>query len=397
MRVLEISTARIWGGGEGHLRALCFGLLRRGHEVMVACRRESPASQILNGDGLRVIPIPEDRNVRALACLAVAEKIDLIHAHQSKGAQLAVAARYLAGRPRAILTRHALGLPDGDLPRAGLARIIAVSQAVARDCLSAGFDPRKVAIAPNGIELEHFRPGFPAASRERLGLPPEAKLVAIPGRLGPDKGVVPAVEALRPLLAQTGLHLLILGDGEERPRLERLIRRSGLDGKVSLLGHQPDVRPFLALAHAVLVPGPQEAFGLAVLEAMAMGCAVVAMDAGGVPELIEDGREGLLVPPGDAMALAAAVYRLTCDGPLRKRLGAAARQRAMEFSTARMVEKTEVILADVVLPPAQGLPGLGPMAPEDYRESQTSRGSRPSGQSNGGHREHCQDGNSRGE
>ncbi|MGE5549324.1 MAG: glycosyltransferase family 4 protein [Bacteroidota bacterium] len=343
MNILEISTARIWGGGEVHLRALCFGLLRRGHDVAVACKPGTPVHEVLAADGLPLLPLEED-GVRDLARACVSRRIDVIHAHQSKGAELAVAARYRAGRPYAVLTRHALGPPDDGIPAAGLARIIAVSRAVADDCLAAGFTAGRVKVVPNGVDVARFRPGIPPASRARLGLPPEVSVVVLTGRLSKEKGCLHALAALLPLLREDALHLVILGDGEERGRLERLAAKNGAGDRVLFLGQQPDVRPFLALADAVVSPGPREAFGLATLEAMAMGRAVVAVDAGGVPEVIEDGRDGLLVPPGDGLALAAAVYRLAGDEELRRTLGEGARKRAMEFSEERMVERTEEVM-----------------------------------------------------
>lgn len=348
MRILELSTARIWGGGEVHLRALCFGLLRRGHDVTVACEHDGPLCRILADDGLTPVPLDKEEDPGALARLAVAERIDLIHAHQSRGARLAVGARYLAGRSRAIMTRHALGPVDEDLPRTGLARVIAVSEAVARDCLADGFPADRVTVVPNGVDPARFRPGFPPASREQLGLPPKARTIVLVGRLIKDKGVLTALEALLPLIAQTELYLLILGEGEKRVKMERLVRQAELAEKVLFLGRQADVRPFLALAETVVAPGPREAFGLAILEAMAVGRPVVAVEAGGVPEVITDGVHGLLVPPDDGLGLAAAIYRLAGDPVLRRRLGEAARERALEFTEERMVRETEAVMEEVL-------------------------------------------------
>lgn len=348
MKILELSTARIWGGGEVHLRALCFGLLRLGHDVLVACERDGQLGQVLADDGLTPVLLEKEGDSDALARLAAAGRIDLIHAHQSKGARLAVGARYLAGRPRAIMTRHALGPLDEDLPRTGLARLIAVSEAVARGCLADGFPADRVTVVPNGIDPARFRPGLPAASREQLGLPPQARTIVLVGRLIKDKGVLTALEALLPLVARTDLHLLILGEGEKQAKMERLVRRAELMDKALFLGRQADVRPFLTLAETVVAPGPREAFGLAILEAMALARPVVAVDAGGVPEIITDGLNGLLVPPDDGLGLAAAVYRLSEEPALRRRLGEAARERALEFTEERMVRETEAVMEEVL-------------------------------------------------
>lgn len=356
MKVLEISTSRIWGGGKVHLRTLCFGLLRQGHDVLVACRSGSPVHEVLAGDGLPTFTFGAGDKAFSLARLAFGQGIEIIHAHQSKGARLAVAACRLAGRPQSVLTRHALGPPDDALPTHGLDRVIAVSRAAAKDCIAAGFAPEAVSVVPNGVDTRRFRPGLAPASRLRLGLPVDARLVVLTGRLSGEKGCAAALRALLPLLRVSPLCLLILGDGEQRPRLERLVRQSGMEERVLFLGHQPDVRPFLAAAESVVAPGPREAFGLAMLEAMAMGCPVVAVEAGGVPEVITDGLDGLLVPPGNELALAAAVYRLTCDPELRQRIGDAARQRALAFSAEEMVGRTEGIFGELIDSPANPTP-----------------------------------------
>lgn len=346
VKILEISTARIWGGGEVHLRALCFGLLARGHDVTVACRRGTPVHDALQDDGLPLVALPEKDDALALAREAARRRIDVLHAHQSKGARLAAAAHYLAGRPAAVLTKHTLGPPGEEVPRASLARVIAVSRAVARDCLAGGFTEAQVRVVPNGVDLRRFHPNVPAAPLSLLGLPPGARPVAIAGRLSREKGAYAALKAMFPLCAEFNLHFLVLGEGEDRDRLARLAQRRGREDRLHLLGRQADVRPYLAAAEVVVAPGPREAFGLAMLEAMAMGRAVVAMDAGGVPEVITDGRDGLLVPPDAGMALSAAVYRLLADGALRRRLGEAARDRAARYPIDLMASQTEDILAE---------------------------------------------------
>jgi glycosyltransferase involved in cell wall biosynthesis len=191
----------------------------------------------------------------------------------------------------------------------------------------------KVTTIYNGVNLDRF-----GADRSR---PAESGFqVACVANLIPAKSVHTLLEALASLNLPH-CRLMVIGDGPEQPRLERMTRDLGLDRQVAFLGLRDDVPTLLRQCHAFVHPATwPEAFGLTITEAMASGCPVVASRVGAVSELIEDGVSGLLVPPGDVKALGAALRLLYYDPRLAGTLAANARRRVQTcFSLERCVRE----------------------------------------------------------
>ena len=141
---------------------------------------------------------------------------------------------------------------------------------------------------------------------------------------------------------------MIVGDGPERERLERLAASLGIAQRVAFEGWQSDARDFLTTFDVFVLPSRFEGFPLVLLEAMLAGLPVVATDVGSVAEAVQDGETGLLVPPDDVQALNEALHTLLDDPDLRRKLGDAGRARALEFSPARMAREFEALYAEVL-------------------------------------------------
>jgi glycosyltransferase involved in cell wall biosynthesis len=196
----------------------------------------------------------------------------------------------------------------------------------------------------NGVEL-------PRATAEESRSGP-CRLLTV-GRLQAPKDPLTLVRALAEL-ARPG-EAVIAGDGPDRPAVESEVRRLGLESVVRLAGERNDVEELLAAADLFVLSSRSEGLPLSILEAMAAGLPVVASSVGGVPELVVEGETGLLVPPGDPHALAAAIERLLDDSALRRRLGAAGRTRVSEhfdLASARRahLDLYRTVLADAGLP-----------------------------------------------
>jgi glycosyltransferase involved in cell wall biosynthesis len=223
--------------------------------------------------------------------------------------------------------------------------IVPSGQQVKDVCRSNLLKRSRVHVVPNGIDADHFRPRPIADARASLGLGDGPVFVAV-GRLSPDKGFHHALRALA--LVDGGgssARLVIVGDGEERRRLEGLARELDIDGRVIFVGAQPHeaVAQYLAAADAFLFPTERdEASGLVLLQAMACARPVVASRSGALAEAIGDSGEcGILIPPGDVPVLARAMRTLMSDEELRQELGNAARARVLaEYTIERMTERT---------------------------------------------------------
>ena len=167
------------------------------------------------------------------------------------------------------------------------------------------------------------------------------------GRLGPQKALGVALQAL---VDVPGVTLAVAGDGPERSALERRAGELGLDGRVSFLGSVPraQVLRLFRAADASVLPSAWENFPHTVVEALAVGCPVIATAVGGVPEVVRDGENGLLVPPGDPAALAAAIERFFSDGDLRARLAEAAPASVEGYSEENVFTTIEAELQRAV-------------------------------------------------
>ncbi|HUP42185.1 MAG TPA: FkbM family methyltransferase [Thermoanaerobaculia bacterium] len=234
-------------------------------------------------------------------------------------------------------------------------RVVAVSEEVAGSIRRHAGEAVPVEVVVNGVDCGRFRPDAELRRRARgdLGLPPEAPVIGQVAVFRSQKRLDLWLEAAARVRAERPeARFVLVGDGPERRAVERRAERLGLgpgsDGALQLAGLQEDVRPFYAALDLFLVSSDYEGLPVALLEAMASGLPGVYTAVGGVPEVVRDGVEGLLVPPGDPEALAAAVLRLLGEPGERARLGASARERVAEsFSTERMTRRLEAIYQEV--------------------------------------------------
>jgi len=337
--VLVVSNhGTVVGGGELSLMDLLRGLDRdRWAPVLVVPEDGEMATRARELDlPVHVIPLPPlrrpgpgaVRSVSALARLTRATGAALIHANGSRAMAYAGVAGRLAARPTIWHVRVADsdGLVDRALCAVATA-VIATSRAVARRFAWA---PAKVRLVPNGVDLKRFAPRPPSgALRASLGVPPSAPIALSIGRHVPEKGYRYLVDAAALVeRARPGVHWVLVGDGELRSELEAQARRLGLASRLHFTGWRDDVADTLALSDVFVLSSESEGFGRVLVEAMAMGRAIVATAVGGVPDIVLAGQTGLLVQPADPVALADAVRALLDDPARAARLGAAGRARA---------------------------------------------------------------------
>ena len=207
-----------------------------------------------------------------------------------------------------------------------------------------GLDVGRVTVLPNPAPAI---PPMPTRDELRAELALDGDVLVFAGRLGPQKAVGVLLEALRRISDVT---LVIAGDGPERPTLERRVAELGLDARVRFLGSVPreTVLRLFRASDASVLPSAWENFPHTVVEALAVGCPVIATAVGGVPEVVGDGENGLLVPPGDAAALADAIERFFGDPSLRERLHGAAAPSVEGYSEEAVFTAIESELRNAV-------------------------------------------------
>jgi len=300
---------------------------------------------------VRDIVVPHTvRDMRALRRLIRVGRPDVVNIHYGQNyisLKDIVAAR-LARPPRLVVTVHhpvpwsVMGGRKRAMTRlaALFAHAVTVNSGAMRDILlEAGVPARKIHMVPPGVQAPTSLPDR-AEARARLDLPVDAFVVGCVARLEPHKGAGDLIEAAARVPDPEGrLRLVVAGDGSERADLARLAA-ARLGDRALLLGRVPDIGDVYAAADALALPSHMEGFGLVYVEAAFYGVPSIGARVGGVPDAILDGETGLLVPPVNPAALAAAIARLRDDPSLRARLGEAARARAYaEFTVERMADR----------------------------------------------------------
>jgi L-malate glycosyltransferase len=273
-----------------------------------------------------------------------ARRVEVLHAHQYTPFFYAALSRVLSGEnPRLILTEHGRNYPDvvSPLRRAAnrlffdrLADAVNACCAFSARSLSRvdGFAGGRIGVIENGIELDRYG-AVPDRSelRRRLGLDPERLYVAVIARFHPVKDHATLVTAFSQVAnSRDDVDLLLVGDGKLRTNLEKQLSELGLTGRAHFLGVRSDVPELLRAVDVFALTSLSEAASLTVLEAMASELPVVVTAVGGNPEMVRHGREGLLVPRGDAPAIAGALLFLLGDPEARRRLGKAGRAQVQE-------------------------------------------------------------------
>jgi len=229
-------------------------------------------------------------------------------------------------------------------------RILAVCEAVRRDCIRRGARPEKVAVVHTaGPEPVAVSPEQKRRFRAQLGCHQEDLLVLTVARLSREKGIEDLVAAARLLASRwPNLKVLILGDGPLRESLQTLIRVSGLQGRFLLAGWRDDVHVAMAACDVFCLPSRMEGLPNALLEAMAAGCPIVATAVGGVPEIVQDGATGLLVRPGQPGQLAGSISQLLSDKRLRSRLGRDARCASRRYPVEAAADAYACLYEDIL-------------------------------------------------
>jgi len=282
---------------------------------------------------------------------------DVIHAHDPHGVAMASLALSLGGGSKNAVTTPLIAARRVDFHLKGnsfskwkyrqVDCYIAASDAIRQILLADGVAPDHVVTVHEGIDVEHVVAAEPVNVHEAFWLPHHAPVVGNVAALVPHKGQRYLIEAAHLVVKQIpDARFIILGEGELRQHLEHLVKEHALEKHVLLPGFRTDVIGCIKGFDLFVMSSVTEGLGTSLLDAMACARPIVATNAGGIPEIIEDGVTGLIVPPRDSHALADAIVRALNDDALRRRLADAGFARVRErFTVERMVAETATVYA----------------------------------------------------
>ena len=347
------------GGMKNHLVSLLKHIDNNRMETLVACPGSdlSRAFSQITGDVIDIplkgnlSPITDIKCIMKLKDILKTKDISLMHAHGSKAALVGRIAGRLAGTPVNFYTVHnSIFYPDWhNLKLAAMTlvetklshytdRIITVSEALRLEIINReGLSPDLPVTVYNGIEIEQFysasdKPGL----RRELGLPSDGKLVGTVARLSSQKGISHFIKAISQI-TEKQVHYIITGDGPQREELLLLTRQLNLQEKIIFTGARNDIPKLLAALDIFVMPSITEGLSIAILEAMASFLPVAASRVGGIPEIVQDGVTGILVPSRDEKALAQAISELLTNEEKTRSMGITARKQVeLNYSAAAM-------------------------------------------------------------
>ncbi|HSM36306.1 MAG TPA: glycosyltransferase family 4 protein [Longimicrobiales bacterium] len=334
---------------------LARGLAELGHDVRVACPPDGVLGRRLAAGPVPVVPLSFERGwslaaARALARVIREQRVELVDAQESRDRKAAILARWVHRTPnRLVITRRQMSatLPLLNALYARAAdRIIAISEGVARDLASRGTPRRAISVVHTGLDPARIPPSVPTAAvdalREEHGLDPSLPTVGVVARRKDQETLLRAAARLPPL------NVLFVGierDGE----LAALEPALPEGSRVVYAGFRGDVAAHYALLDAMVLATRREGLSQAILEAMAAGVPVVSAAVGGTPEVVRHEANGLLFPPGDDGALAAALRRILEDDELRARCVAEGRAAvAGPFHMDAFVRGTERVYRELL-------------------------------------------------
>jgi glycosyltransferase involved in cell wall biosynthesis len=347
LKILHVDPEVAWGGGEVQVSGLIQHLSLRGHANHLVCHPEGLLWKWALGTGIPAFPCRmrnevDLRPVFSLKRLIDRHPYDVIHFHTKRAHALSAWLCWFAPQVMRVVTRRM----DYPLKKNWYNRflynrcvdgVVAISRKIMDLLVEGGVDRRKIVLIPSGVDLNRFRP----ASESGVGRDPltVGTVAALEKRKGHRFLLLAAAELKE---RNAPMRFVFSGDGPERGPLEKLVIELGLQEEVTFLGFVGDIPRFLETIDLFVLPSLYEGLGVSVLEAMASGKPVVASRVGGLPDLVEDGVTGLLVPPSDSRGLAEGLLRLASDRRVLAEMGRRGRERAeRQFSMEAMAGKNE--------------------------------------------------------
>lgn len=362
----------IIGGGEiGGAEELVFTLLKMMdpscYEAHLICLCPGSFADLVGKEGFPTLTVPmrhrmDLSKIKAVRRYIREQQIDLIHTHGVRA--------NLIGRPAAkrenipvVTTFHSMLHYDYDAPwKVAMARLltmygnhytdrfIAISHAIKEDLLDMHIPADKIQVIHSGLDVSKFTSTQnPDKIRQQFGLESDRLTFTMVARFHPVKGHRYFLEAAR-LLLDNGIkaQFLLIGEGLYRPELEAQVRDLEIGSFVHMPGYYRQVEDVYRISDVLCVPSLMEGLGLVILEAMYFGVPVIASSVGGIPELIEDGKSGILIPPADVQAFYNAMYKLAVNPDLAQSLARQGKERVKHFTVESMARQVEECYSELL-------------------------------------------------
>ena len=352
IRILHVDSERPWRGGQQQVLLLMRRQRSRGDDPHLVAPVGSALAERASKEEFAVHPLPmrgtwDLPSVFALARLMREDRPDIVHWHAARAHAIGAMAALIAPGPARVLSRRVhfpvrRSLGSRLLYALPIERIAAISQAVRDSLVRSGVDSGLIRIVPSGIDVASLSGPFDRSSaRARLGAGDQDIVALNVSALAPRKGQTDLLHATALSIRRVpSLKVWIAGEGPLEGKLRAEQRALGLEESVKFLGFRTDVFELLRAADFFCLPSLSEGLGTSILEAMAAGLPVVATRTGGVPEIVEEERTGILVPPSDPAALSDAMVRVASRADLRASMGGLGRERAERFSADRTAKLT---------------------------------------------------------
>jgi len=342
-RVLHVDSGRNWRGGQRQVFLLARGLRDSGYDTMVAAPPDSPLLQRVQTAGVHSLPLLlrgewDLSSARALRKTARQWGADVIHAHDARSHSIAILALTGTRARKLVVTRRVVFAPKQVRIKYGrrVSAFIAISNAVRNAMIEAGIPAGRIEVVHSGVPAPDAAPA--RDWRGERGWPANTVICGIVGAMTREKGLDSVASIARRLpgdLFRRTRIVLLGGPGKGGNII------AGVEGYDA--GFVENIHPAVAGLDLLWHPARSEGLGTAVIDAMALGVPPIVFATGGLPEVVEDGKSGRLIAPGDIHGFATAAAELIANAELRKAVGAAAQEKAREFDSAHMIQRTAAV------------------------------------------------------
>lgn len=354
MRILHITSPKTWRGGEQQLLYLAEELKALGFYQVIMCPFNSEVHQYCLKKHLNHVTYFKGFSANPMVAFRVAqtckrEKIDMIHVHDSHAHNFAVLSAVLTGTDLPIIVSRRVDFPVSDTGMSSykynhpqIAKIICVSNAIKDVMLPSISDHSKLTVVHSGIDLDKFKKKkLQNVLRSKYEIPDDYLIIGNVAALAPHKDYPTFLRTVKRLV-EGGIKakFFAIGEGNCRKEVMEQIAEMGLKNEVHLTGFRSDVVEILPELDIFLMTSETEGLGTSILDALAAGVPVVATRAGGIIEIIEDQKTGLLAEVKDDEALAKAVLQMAASPELRAKFIAAGKEKVKEFAKSETARKT---------------------------------------------------------